>query len=131
MTSTGDATVEGSTQTGTAEGGPVLAVPLEVGTVDIRCDVQVGVYYRHNQFDSAAATGTVVVPRTLISYVAERDDPVYLCTRWTLNSVTYYYDGELFTFVKNADAPCALATSVTTAGEQRTNTVEPEFKSAS
>jgi len=89
------------TRTGTVAAGPIVVAdqgnlagnPVS-GTVT--CTLKVGAV---SMPFSAAGTGAIVLPPTLVSFVATPSTPVYVCTRLALTSAgggttTYYWDAQ-------------------------------------
>lgn len=99
-------------QTGIVVGA---AVTVPATNVDVTCTVQVGTLNdTHDKPDAASLTRSgngVVVVADLISYAAPEDADVYLCTKWRMAGVDYFYDAAAKVFSTSGTVECVLATS--------------------
>ena len=108
---TSDPTAIPPAEIGVMTGGPALFSPAGADVVVCSVHVNNGTHAGVVAVSAAAASGTgvVVLPPTLVTYVAAVTDTVYVCTEWHHNGVVRYYDDVLKIFVPLATAPCVLA----------------------
>ena len=118
LASAKDPTTEGSTQTGTIQGGPVGAPGFGGGptsSTTLTCTVQVGSRGGGGgaQAVSVSASGigfAILLPVT-VSFSQFGDQPVYVCTTVTVDGTTYEFDEDSGEYVTGGGASCRQATS--------------------
>jgi hypothetical protein len=112
----------GNVQTGAIFGGPVLAVDSGLGIQSgtLKCTIQIGGSLHSSPDNGASAsangTGVVVLPPTLVSFIAPANISVYYCTQFTYTGgYTIYWhasddplvDGH---WTSDPNKACSLAT---------------------
>lgn len=113
-------------QAGSMQGGPVTAT-IPGAWVRIDCWIHVGAENSTHTgivAEGFAATNlqTITVGPVPKSYEAPVGKPVYLCTEWTVNGTTYYYDGTGGAFSLLDSVDCAQSISQET-GPSTSHTV--------
>ena len=115
-------TAEAGTQTGEIDGGPLAIVDAEgnVGSGTLTCTIQVnqGTHDGSGVAVSASGTGVVAFGPTVVSYQADDDDIVFLCSEFTYANggpTLYFHSSEDPTVEGHwstaSTSACAQATS--------------------
>lgn len=118
FTSEFDPTLEGDTQTGEIDGGPLVNEANPGGDIYLKCTIQVGSQgATHAGADSTGVAdgtgaGVVVIPPTVVRYVGPFGLPVYLCSEVRLGGAggtPLYWDSTNGEFSSSSGVDCGLA----------------------